>query len=580
MKSKKIGSILLFLAFGLIGQGVAFGQHEISNSVLGNGGGDMSDGAYSLSGTLGQIGVGSMSGPVNLHETGFWYTAVSPPVDVWVPDIEATYNEEVELPIYISDTSAGDIVSAEVFLSYDGDLMTAWSVAATGTLLTGNWTIERNFIEGNGVPVDTVKIAMATNNDALTGSGVLIYVKMTMKDVRVPAYSDLTLEHVLLNDGDPENTKTDGSVTLVGVDGTIAHDPAEIIPREDIAVTVTDIDEDRDILVKDSFDVRMSNGSQTETLTVLESDVSSGIFEGTISTVFSLGATSDDDVVQAKAGDVIQSCYDDWLDVDGTTVERCDDTNVIGGTDGAIQVTIVSQPGDTVRVRVTDADLNVNPGAPENAQVTATNPSTGESETIDLDEDGDNSDVFFGLLFTAPGSAAGAPDDATLNTAKGDVLDVTYTDVVTEQGGTEDLTDDDEVVDPFGDADGNGSVQAFDAAKVLLHALSPYLTGLDSLSANLDLLAFDPVHGKVTHFDASLILQKRVGLIGRFPVQEDEADNHPQPETDDSTPKSILEERLLSLQMHDGYLSVWMDDREEIISGELVVEGISGEVEI
>jgi enediyne biosynthesis protein E4 len=503
-----------------------------------------------------------------------------PTIDVSAPHVTATYNQELQIPVQVTDTSGGGIVSAEVFVSYDGDLLTAFSTGLTGTLAASGWSAETNIVEGNGTAIDTVKIAMATDNDVLSGAGTLIYIDLQMGNVRIPASSPLTLEHVLFNDGTPPNTTTDGSVTLVGVDGSIAHDPTEIIPREDIAVMVTDADENWDINAQDSFVVRVSNGSQSETLTVQETGNSTGIFEGIISTVFSLGATSDDDVVQAKAGDVIQSCYDDWLDADGITVERCDDTNVIGGTDGAIQVTIVSQPGDTVRVRVTDADLNINPGAQENAQVTATNPSTGESETIDLDEDGDNSDVFFGLLFTAPGSAAGAPDDATLNTAKGDVLDVTYIDVVTEQGGTEDLTDDDEVVDPFGDADGNGSVQAFDAAKVLLHALTPYLTGLDSLSANLDLLAFDPVHGKVTHFDASLILQKRVGKIGRFPVQEDEADNHPQPETDDSTPKSILDERLLSLQVHDGYLSVWMDEREEIISGELVVEGISGEVEM
>jgi hypothetical protein len=503
-----------------------------------------------------------------------------PTIDVSVPHVTATYNQTLQIPVQVTDTSGGGIVSAEVFVSYDGDLLTAFSTGLTGTLAESGWSAETNVAEGNGTSVDTVKIAMATDDDVLSGAGNLIHITFQVGDVRSPAASLLTLEHVLFNDGTPPNTTMDGSVTLVGVDGTIVHDLTEIIPRESIAVTVTDADEDRNPGGQDSFTVRVSNGSQSETLTVLETDISTGVFAGTINTAFSLGSTTGDGIVQAKAGDVIQSCYDDWLDAAGNTIERCASTNVIGGTDGAIRVTIVSQPGDTVRVRVTDADLNINSSAPENAQVTATNPTTGESETIDLAEDGDNSDVFFGLLFTAPGSTAGAPDDATLNTAKGDVIGVTYSDVVTEQGGTEDLTDDDDVVDPFGDADGNGSVQAFDAAKVLLHALTPYLTGLDSLGANLDLLAFDPVQGAITPYDASLILQKRVGLIGRFPVQEDEADNHPQPETDDSMPKSILDERLLSLQVHDGYLSVWMDEREEIVSGELLVEGIEGEVEM
>ena len=146
--------------------------------------------------------------------------------------------------------------------------------------------------------------------------------------------------------------------------------------------------------------------------------------------------------------------------------------------------------------------------------------------------------------------------------------------------------DNDEVVDPFGDADDNGAVQAFDAAKVLLHVLSPFLTGLDSLSANLDLLAFhvdlDPALslGKITPFDASLVLQKRVGLIGRFPVQEDDADNHPQPETDNSVPKLVDDERLLSLHQGTEYISLWVDARDDILSGDLLIEGIEGKIEM
>ena len=44
-------------------------------------------------------------------------------------------------------------------------------------------------------------------------------VDFTVADRRSPAYSDLTLTHVLFNDGTPANTTTHGSVTLVGIDG-------------------------------------------------------------------------------------------------------------------------------------------------------------------------------------------------------------------------------------------------------------------------------------------------------------------------------------------------------------------------
>ena len=84
-------------------------------------------------------------------------------------------------------------------------------------------------------------------------------------------------------------------------------------------------------------------------------------------------------------------------------------------------------------------------------------------------------------------------------------------------GDQVDRTDEDTVVDPFEDTDGNGSVQAFDAARGLQHILDPpllTLTGLDALSA--DVAEF----GIITAFNAAFILKKVVGLITVFPVQE------------------------------------------------------------
>ena len=131
----------------------------------------------------------------------------------------------------------------------------------------------------------------------------------------------------------------------------------------------------------------------------------------------------------------------------------------------------------------------------------------------------------------------------------------------------------DKVVNPFGDADGNGQVQAYDASRVLYHRLSPFLVGLDSLTANVDLGA---PFTQITAYDAALILQRRVGRIWRFPVQEDESVNHPQPETDASVPKMVAE-RLVALQPGPGYLAVWTEDRSAIVSGELEIDGVVGQ---
>ena len=316
----------------------------------------------------------------------------------------------------------------------------------------------------------------------------------------------------------------------------------------------------------------VANGGQIETLTVTETGNSTGIFSGLIGTVFSLSFISDDGITQAKAGDQIVFSYADSLDAAGNTVERTDVTNVLGGTDGTIRATVVSQPGDTVRVRVSDADLS------EAVAVNVANPRTGETESILLSQFTSGESHFYGRFFTE--TQAGAVGDSTLEVTKGDVLSITYPDTLTEEGGTAAVVDNDEVVDPFGDAHPNGSVQAFDAAQVLIHRLSTYgggagtLSGLDSLSANVDQGA---PFGIIDGYDASLILRKVVGLIGRFEVQEPDAANHPQPETS-LRPKPVPEERVLALVPEEGYVSLWMEDRGDIVSGELTLAGVQGQV--
>jgi hypothetical protein len=105
-------------------------------------------------------------------------------------------------------------VSAEVFISYDGDLLAALSASTSNTLLTGNWSVETNIVEGAGTNIDTIKMAMATNNDVLVGAGTLINIDFLVADVRTPASSPLTLEHVLFNDGTPGNTTLSGCAAI------------------------------------------------------------------------------------------------------------------------------------------------------------------------------------------------------------------------------------------------------------------------------------------------------------------------------------------------------------------------------
>lgn len=185
-------------------------------------------------------------------------------------------------------------------------------------------------------------------------------------------------------------------------------------------------------------------------------------------------------------------------------------------------------------------------------------------------------DVFFGTLNSAAGASAGTNDDGTINAQKADVLTATYDDVVTALGDQLNRVDSGDVVGAFGDADGNGLVQAFDAAQILQHILVPpivTLTGLELLAADVA----DPF-GTVSPFDAAFILKDVVGLISTFPVQEATSENHPQ--NTPSSPKQIVETRDFVLAYGDGYVSLQADDRADILSGDVLLEGVEGQVQL
>ena len=246
------------------------------------------------------------------------------------------------------------------------------------------------------------------------------------------------------------------------------------------------------------------------------------------------------------------------------------------GRDGLLATTLLSAPDDTIRVRLTDVDLNVDSGTVETHSVTLQNSVTGEQETLILTEQSVDDSVFFGSIPTVFGTTAGTNDDGVFNTQPSDELHVTYNDPLDGLGAASTAMDTNLVV-VFGDADGGGSLQAFDSALILSHAAQHLtLTGLDSLVANLDL---DAPEGSITAFDAALAIQRRLGLISRFPVQEPTSKNHPQPETTNN-PKPVVEERYLALAAGADYISVRADKRDEILAADLVLKGIEGRIEM
>lgn len=492
------------------------------------------------------------------------------PVAVSLPDTSSLYAQSLTVPVWVENTSCKGVVSAEIFVAFDGALLTVNDVTVVGGLAAG-WTLEHNVVSGAGL--DTLKIAMATDADTLAGSGALAYIDFAVADLRAPAYSPLYLAHALFNDGSPGSVKTDGSLTLVGTDGTLEH-PVQVLvyPSDAIALVVTDPDENRSVAQRETLSVSVHNiyNGDIETMAMAEDGVSNSVFAGSIATVFSLSASSGDGQIQGKAGDPVVSIYIDSLDVNGNTIFRADTTIFQGGFDGRLSTTVVVQPGDTVRVKVVDEDLS------QWAFVSIENQRSGEVGSALLQAFSSGSSVFYGRFFT--NSAPSIAGDSTLSILDCDTLLITYNDQLTALGGASVLVEKTNAVAPFGDANDDGNSGAFDAALTLLHVLSPFLQTWDTLSVNVDSLA---PFSAITPFDASLILQKRVGLIDRFPVQIPVSINQPQPETSlQPGPKKILDARWLSLRPAEGYLGVWADELNGIVAGELLVSGVEGEVQV
>ena len=486
-----------------------------------------------------------------------------------LPDTTASYGTRIDLPVRLTGIAGKEIVAVELFVAYDPDLLTAATAGVVLTDSTADWILEVN--TAVGTDFNTLKIVLASPGDPLGADGPLVRLSFDTADLRRVTTARLYLTHALLNDGALGVSKTDGRLRWVGATGTLEAEPLLLFPGTELILKVRDGDEDRDPAASDELAVRLGRGAETEEVTLIEVDAGTGLFKGSLGTVRGAPVPGNDEI---ELGTVSQltACYDDELDAAGAASEQCLSVPV-GGDDGLLAVTAAAEPGDSLRILVTDPDLNLDPLVREQVAVEARRNGAGNPVSVTLREAEADNSQFAGRLPVNPTGSGTA-----LAVARGDRVEVSYTDALTQTGTPEVRTAATNIVGLFGDADGNGRLQTFDAARVLSHVLEPFLTGLDSLAANVDAQAFDPAAGGISPLDASLILQHRVGLIPRFPVQEDGSDNHPRIVRPGSKALSLAPR--LALKVHPGYLAVWIDERSAAPSGSMLIEGVEGRVEL
>ena len=241
----------------------------------------------------------------------------------------------------------------------------------------------------------------------------------------------VTYDDVLDDVGSNPAPITDTDLVLGGVTGQVTITETSI-PGDTLEVVVTDNDLNQDIDSIESIEVVVVNDQtgESETITLTETGIDTGIFEGTVDTVFGdVAGTNDDGVINTQAGNTVTVTYDDELNNIGDNPAPITDVDdVIGGVTGEVTITETSIPGDTLEIVVTDNDLNQNPSSVETIEVVVINDETGESETIILTETGIDTGIFEGTVDTVFGDVAGTNDDGVFNTQAGDTVTVTYDD--------------------------------------------------------------------------------------------------------------------------------------------------------
>jgi|SaaInl7_200m_RNA_FD_contig_123_3727_length_14411_multi_6_in_1_out_0_3 hypothetical protein len=488
-------------------------------------------------------------------------------VDVSLPDTSVGYGTAVVLPLRLTNVAPEGIVAVEFDIAFDPQVFILDSLSTVGTGLS-SWYADS--VRTGGASGDTLRWLAATDTLTISTDGVVLWLYGHVVDRRVSTTTPLALPHVVLNDGSPPTVVDEGSITLLGADAVVAATPEPVSLDGTINIQVTDTDADTSG-VADAVEIRVTGNGDTETLLATESGVATGVFNAAIDVVLGVTPIVEDGQIQAFANVTINVCFTDSIDAVGATIERCAAVQVFGGDDGELTSTVVLQPGDALHVRLEDTDLVTL----DTADVTIVNGRTAESEAVRLPQTDDGGGVFYAILLSSFGATTGANNDGVMSAQKGDSLFVNYSDDYTALGDTATVTTFTMAVDPLGDASGNGNVRGYDAARILDHSVGAItLVGLDSLAANLDLQA---PFGPITAFDASLVLQYRVGLIAQFPVQQKEADNHPQPETGSSSKVAPRYLPVALQRMPNGWLLAITGDAE-IWSGQLELDEYEGEI--
>ena len=233
---------------------------------------------------------------------------------------------------------------------------------------------------------------------------------------------------------------TDGAIT------SVAPSPMEVGDPLTIQVTDADLQTGTRVTGLGTLEVTITvtdpalNVEDVETLTLTETGQSSGVFVGTITSLYD---AADDDSPTGTVNGQLELRTSYFVSIDLTddlgagAVQATDNETfqVAPGATGTVEITnaprLITPGTEDVLVRVTDGDLNNDSGVAETVDVTVKNVKTGETETITLTETGPNTGIFEGAAetdATVPGAGT------KLGVGAGDQIAAIYQDAIGGDG--------------------------------------------------------------------------------------------------------------------------------------------------
>jgi uncharacterized repeat protein (TIGR01451 family) len=214
---------------------------------------------------------------------------------------------------------------------------------------------------------------------------------------------------------------------------------ASVLPGTAVNYTLTDADLNSNPLAAESYVLRdtCKRTNELENITFTETGINTGVFVGTIATVFGTASNGNNTGSFAvQAGDSLILSYRDTVNSLGQSGGWIyGKTSILGGQTATITVTSPIHAGDDIQVTVTDNDLNRNSSIAESYTVLDSNMVTHEKERVTLYETGLNTGVFTGNIPTVYGLVTGANFDGFFYVKQNDSLRVTYVDTMQANGG-------------------------------------------------------------------------------------------------------------------------------------------------